>query len=226
MAIERVRHRLGTAVQFVDAFTSKPVDLPLDVRADTLPVAPGMPRVPWRAVRGPDDQTYRFLVTNETAMPVGNIPVTVSAPGHEYVDFEALAIALPRPLVAHPPTPARSDFLVRHALWPTRSLPLPAGETAIARLKVTIWPDGEAQPPTPYTYSTDRGEFVYRLPGLKTVTGGVIASEASLQIDVKLPPAYAVSAAPTLIATDTGTPLAVPFPIRLGRVTNLTITLP
>jgi hypothetical protein len=238
MANEHIRHRLGTAVQFVDIFTSKPVDLPLDVRADTLPIVPGMPGIPWRAARGPNDGTYRFLVNNETVMPIGNIPVTVIAPGKEYVDFEPFAVALPRPFVAHPPTPARSDFLVQHPLWPTRSLGLPAGETAIvahfisggvtpiARLKVTIWPDGQAIPPSPYTYSTDDGELVYRLPNLKTVTGGVIAPDASLLIDVKLPPAYISAVAPTQMTTDTGTLLAVPFPIRLGRVTNLTITLP
>ena len=77
--IDRVRHRLGAAVQFVDAFTSKPVDRPLDVRVDALPVAPGLPRAPWRAVPGPNDQTYRFLVTNDTVMPAGNLPVAVTA---------------------------------------------------------------------------------------------------------------------------------------------------
>jgi hypothetical protein len=81
-------------------------------------------------------------------------------------------------------------------------------------------------PPSPYTYSTDGGELVYRLPSLKTVIGGVIAPDASLQIDVRVPPAYVAAVAPTQITTDTGTLLAVPFPIRLGQVTNLTITLP
>jgi hypothetical protein len=115
---------------------------------------------------------------------------------------------------------------------------LPAGETAIvarfvsagaspvARLRVTIWPDGLTMPPSPYAYSTESGELVYRLPNLKTVTGGVIVSDALLQIDVKVPPAYVASVAPTQITTDTGISLAVPLPIRLGRVTNLTITLP
>ena len=238
MAIERVGHRLGTALQFIDAFTSKPVDLRLDVRADSLPVAPGMPAVPWRAVRGPNDATYRFLVANNTAMPIGNIPITVSAPGKEYIDFEPTAVALPRPLVAHPPTPARSDFLVRHPLWPTRSLPLPPGETAIvahvvsagatpiARLKVTIWADGLPMPPSPYAYSTDGGELLFRLPNLKTVVGGVIAPDASLLIDIKAPPAYVAAVAPTQITTAIGTPLGVPFPIRLGQITHLRITLP
>ena len=51
----------------------------------------------------------------------------VTAPASDYFDFEAFAVALPRPLVAHPPTPARSDYLVQHPLWPTRSFRLPPG---------------------------------------------------------------------------------------------------
>jgi hypothetical protein len=238
MALESVRHRLGAAVQFIDAFTSKPVDVPLDVRAETLPILAGMPHIPWRAVRGPNDDTYRFLVTNAVVMPVGGIPVTVTAPGNQYVDFEPFVMTLPRPFVAHPPTPARSDFRVQHILWPTRSLILPAGETAIvgrftsggmtptSALKVTIWPDGLPMPPAPYTYSNEHGEFVYRLPDLKTVNGGVISTTASLQIDLKTPPTYVTSVAPTQIATDLGVVLAVPFAVRLGHVTNLSITLP
>jgi hypothetical protein len=238
IAAEAVRHRLGTAVRFVDAFTSRPIDLPLDVRIETLPVVAGMPAVPWRAVRGLTDQTYRFLVSNDTVMPAGTLPVTVTAPGREYVDFEGLAIALPRPIVAHPPTPARSDFLVQHTLWPTRSLRLPSGETAvvarlvsggatpIAGLKVTIWPDGDPQPPSPYTYSNERGEVLVRLPGLKSVAGGVPVTNASLQIDITLPPAYVTAVVPAQIINGTGAVLGVPFSIRLGQVTNLTITLP
>jgi hypothetical protein len=238
MALESVRHRLGSAVQFVDVFTSKPVDCPLDVRADTLPIVPGMPRVPWRAVRGRNDDTYRFFVTNAVVMPVGPIAVSVSAPGNEYADLEPFSVTLPRPLVAHPPTPARSDYAVQHRLWPTRRLKLPPGETAIvgrlvsggitpvARLKVTIWPNGVPMPASPYSYSNDEGEFVHRLPDLKIVNGGVISPMASLQIDLRLPPTYVPAVAPTLIKTEVGTVLAVPFPIRLGQVTNLAITLP
>ncbi len=238
MAFEGVRHHLGAAVRFVDVFTSRTVTVPLDVRAETLPIVIGMPRLPWRAVRGPGDGTYRFLVTNDTLLPLGGIPVTVSAPGNEYVDFEGLTVTLPRPLVAHPPTPARSDFLVEHPLWPTRSLGLPPGETAlvaslvsagatpVAGLKVTVWPDGSPMPATPYTYSNGDGEFVTRLPDLKSVSGGVISTTAALRIDLKLPPAYVLTAVPTQIKTDTGVVLGMPFSVRLGQVTNLQIMLP
>jgi hypothetical protein len=238
MAVESVRHHLSAAVRFVDAFTTGPVRVALDVRAETLPAVIGMPRVPWPAVRGHDDDTYRFLVTNQTVAPVGNVPVTVEAPGKEYADFEPLVVALPRPPIAHPPTPARSDFLVQHNLWPTRALKLPAGETAlvavlksagatpVARLRVTIWPDGSPQPAAPYAYSNDRGELVYRLPTLKTVIGSVISPVAALLIDLKLPPAYVAAVIPSQIKTDAGAVLGIPFSVRLGRVTNLEITLP
>ena len=238
MAIDTIRHRLATAVRFVDMFTSRPVTVPLDVRAESLPPVVGMPALPWRAVAGPNDGSYRLLVSNDTAMPGGAITLDVTAPGAQYFDFEPLVVTLPRPLVAHPPTPARSDFLVEHTLWPTRALRLPPGETAVAGritsggaspragLKITIWRDGSPMPPSPYTYSDDRGEFVFRLPDLKTVVGGVIAAAASLRINLALPPLFTTSVAPVQITTDAGVVLGVPFSIDLGRVANLTIALP
>jgi hypothetical protein len=238
MAVERIRHRLATALRFVDAFTARSVTVPLDVRAEALPIVPGMPTLPWRAARGPNDDSYRLLVSNDTAMPAGTVTVDVSAPGGQYFNFEPLVVTLPRPLVAHPPTPARSDYLIQHTLWPTRSLKLPPGETVItgrftsggvspvARLKVTIWLDGTPMPPAPYSYSTDRGELVHRLPSLKTVVGGVFTATASLQMNVALPPLYTTPAAPVQITDDAGVILTVPFAIRLGQVTNLAIALP
>ena len=239
MAIEHIRHRLGTAVQFVDIFTSKPVDLPLDVRADTLPIVPGMPGIPWRAARGPNDSTYRFLVNNDTVMPIGDIPVTVIAPGKEYVDFEPFAVALPRPFAAHPPTPARSDFLVQHPLWPTRSLGLPAGRNRHRRALRQRRRDADRAP---------QGHHLARRPADAAVALHVLDRRRRARLSAsepenrdrrrhragrvapdrrtKLPPAYVAAVAPTQMTTDTGTLLAVPFPIRLGRVTNLTITLP
>src|SRR5207245_2993107 len=217
-------------------FTAKPIAVPLEVRAEALPVVVGMPRVPWQAVRGPTDDTYRFFVTNETVMPAGNIDLTVTA--KEYTNFERVTLVLPRPLVAHPPTPARSDYLVRRSLWPTRSLRLPAGETAIvarlvsggvtplANLKATVWPDGTPMPALPYAYSSEGGEIVYRLPDLKAVNGGVISTTASLRIDFRLPTAYTTAVVPVSIVTDTGVALGVPFAVRLGQVTTLTISLP
>ncbi len=225
-------HHLGAALRFVDAFTGRPVSAPLDVLAETLPVVAGMPTTPWRAVPGPNDGTYRLLVTNRIVMPVGPVPVTVVAPGREYVNFEPFSIALPRAFVAHPPTPDRSDFLVERVLWPTRLLRIPSGETAIVghvhsaggltpivALRIRIWPSGAPLPATPYAYTDDAGDFSFRLPALKgSVSGGAVASTADLDLDVRLPPAYAVAAS---IAAP-----PVPFTVDLGRVTTLQITVP
>jgi hypothetical protein len=93
-------------------------------------------------------------------------------------------------------------------------------------LRITIWRDGTPQPVFPYAYSTDRGEFVYRLPDLKVVNGGVITPTASLRIDVRTPPTYVAAVAPVQITTDIGAVLPIPFAVPLSRVTNLTITLP
>jgi len=200
------------------------------VQANALPIVVGMPNTPWKAVRGGSDGTYRFLVTNKTVAPVGNIGVSVSAPGGEYVDFEPFAVTLPRLLVAHPPTPDRSDFLVDHNLWPTRVLNLPAGETAIvgrvasggvnpiAGLRIRIWPSGSPMPATPYTYTGAVGEFVFRLPGLKKVSGGVVSTTASLAMNIRLPPLYTVAVAPTAPV--------IPFTVRLGQVTTLNVSVP
>lgn len=227
-----VVHRLSAAIRFVDAFTAKAVTQPLDVRAEVLPVVLGMPNPPWLAVRGPSDDTYRFFVTDNTVAPVGPIPVSVSAPGEEYASFELLepfTVTLPRPVVAHPPTPDRSDFLVERTLWPTRLLKVPPGETAIVgrvtnasgpvpALKVRMGKAPGPLPATPYTYTSDSGEFVVRLPSLKTVNGGVPTTTASILIELLVPPAYAVTVAPTAPV--------FPISVRLGQVTTLQITVP
>lgn len=236
--LEHVRHRLAAVVRFVDVFTRQAVRVPLDVRAETLPVVPGMPRLPWKAVAGPNDATYRFLVGAGTVMPVGPVPVTVSAPSEEYLDFEGFSFALPLPFVAHPPTPARSDLLVEKALWPTRAVRVPQGETAIvatfksagatptSRLKVKIWSGLGPPPPTPYGYTDERGELLFRLPDLKTVVGGVLTPTANLNLEVRVPPAYAVAVVPTQIKTAAGAVLPLPMPIRITQVTTLEISIP
>jgi len=227
-----VVHRLGTVLRFVDAFSAAPVNTPLEVRAESLPVVEGMPNTPWRAIPGPSDGTYRLLVTNRTVLPVGAISVTVSAPGHEYVNFEPFTVVLPRPLVAHPPTPDRSDFLVERPLWPTRSLRVPPGETAVvgrvnsiggttavARLRLKIWLFGSPLPATPYAYTDDTGDFLFRLPALKgSVSGGIVISTADLALDVRLPPAYVTPVAPAAPP--------IPFTVNLGRVSTLQIDVP
>ncbi len=225
-----VVHHLSAALRFVDTFTSRPVDVPLDVAAGVLPIVFGMPNTPWKALRAPNDGTYRFLVTNRTVAPIGNVAVSVAAPGGEYTNFEPFSVTLPRPFVAHPPTPDRSDFLVERSLWPTRVFAVPAGETAIVgnvmsggvnpidALRIHIWPFGSPMPPTPYAYTDVSGEFVFRLPGLKKVSGGVISTTASLALDIRLPPLYAVAVVPTAPV--------VPFTVRLGQVTTLNVRVP
>ena len=236
--LESVRHRLAAALRFTDAFTGKPVTSPLEVLAETLPIVPGMPNLPWRAAAAPTDGSYRFFVTNEAAMPVGPISVTVSCPRGDYFDFEGGAIVLPLPFTAHPPTPARSDFLVTRTLWPTRSLKIPPGETAVVarvrsagatpvdRLRVKIWSGLGPPPATPYTYTDGSGELVFRLPALKTVVGGVITPTATMSLEIRVPPAYVTTVAPTQIVTDAGTVLPIPFTLDLGRITNLLISIP
>lgn len=244
--IESVRHRLAAAFRFVDIFTGKPVDMPLDVRVETfpLPFVKGSPNLPWRAVPGPNDDTYRFFVTNNAVMPASPspIPVTVSMPANvakeAYVSFESVEVTLPLPLAAHPPTPARSDFLIEKTLWPTRAVKVPAGETAvvatvksagatpIGRLRVKLWAGLGPPPVSPYAYTDASGEFLFRLAELKTVVGGVISTTAMVNIEIRVPPTYATAVVPTQIRTDAGAVLPLPFPLRIGQVTTLEISIP
>lgn len=236
----RVIHRLGIALRFVDMFTARPIDVPLDVRADTLPApppppppplrAPRRPNLPWRAVRRADDATYRFMVTDPVAMPAGAVAITVDAPAGEYINFEAFSVALPVALLAHPPTPDRSDYLLERVLWPTRRARLAAGETAvigrvrsagvnpIARLRVRLSAVNPV-PPSPYTYTDDLGEFVVRFPGLKRqVIGAMVTSTATLRIEMHAPPAYVALVVPAAPA--------FPLVVNLGQVTVLEIQVP
>jgi hypothetical protein len=235
---EIVQFRLAAAVRFHDAFTQAPVDVPLDVRAETLPIVKSMPLVPWKAIHGLTDTTYRFLVGDRTVMPVGAIPVKVTAPHAEYVDFEGFSLLLPLPLLAHPPTPASSDFLIKKTLWPTRKLKVPLGETAIVAtvksaganpveaLRIKVW-TGLGPPPTPYTYTNAAGEALFRFPDLKVVVGGVISLTATVNLELRLPPApYATAVVPTQIRDEGGAVLSSPFPLRLGQITTLQISIP
>lgn len=237
--IEGVQYRLAANVRFLDAFTGAPVEVPLEVRVETLPIVKWMPIVPWKAVPGPNDATYRFLVADRTVMPVGAIPVTVTAPHAEYVDFEGFSVILPRPLVAHPPTPARSDFVIEKTLWPTRAIKVPAGETAIVAtlksaganpvdgLRIKVWLGLGPPPAVPYTYTNTSGEALFRLPDLKMVVGGVISPTATVNLELRLPPApYVAAVVPTQIRDEGGGVLASPFAIRIGQITTLQISIP
>ena len=244
--LESVRHRLAAAFRFVDIFTGKPVGVPLDVRVETfpLPFVKGRPNLPWRAVPGRNDATYRFFVSNDTVMPASPSPIAVTvsaptnAPKEEYVSFEKVEVTLPLPLTAHPPTPARSDFLIEKTLWPTRAVKVSTGETAVVavvksagatpieRLRVRLWTGLGPPPVSPYAYTNAAGEVLFRLPDLKTVVGGVISTTSMLNLEIRVPPAYAATVVPTQIRTDAGAVLPLPLPLRVGQVTTLEILIP
>lgn len=224
-----VRHRLAMAMRFVDVFTGATILLPLDVRIEVLAAYAGMPRLPWRAVRAADG-TYRFLTSVNTVPPVAAVSVVVTAPGGEYLDLEPAPVALPRPIAGT--FPARSDFIVTRALWPTRVLALPVGETAVtgrvrtaanapaSRYRVTL---GEAPIPAgaPYGYTDADGGFVVRLPNVRTLSPPpalAIRATAPLSVELRAPPAFAALVAPTSPA--------FPVPIPIGQTTTLFITIP
>jgi hypothetical protein len=229
-----IRHQLGVVLRFIDVFTGRPIDTPLDVRSIALPLLPPPParppNLPWRAVRRSEDATYRFVTSDGETLPTGPLDILVDDPGGAYVNFEPLTIQLPRPIVAHPPSPDRSDFLVERKLWPTRRAALGAAETAVVgrvvstgaltpvaalRIRLGVAPLG----PDPYTYTNDAGEFLVRLPGLKgKVVGTVVTSTAPLDIDMLEPPGYTTGVAPTSPA--------FPFTVTLGRITVMEIQVP
>jgi hypothetical protein len=235
----RIGHDLGVAFRFVDMFTSRAINTPLDVRAEALPappppppppqLPPRRPDLPWRAIRRTHDATYRFVASRPAAIPNGALPILVDAPNGEYINFEPLSVVLPRPHAAHPPTPDRSDYLIERVLWPTRRARLEAGETAIigrvlsggvnaiARLRVRFAPG--IVPPAPYTYTDERGEFVFRFPALKRqVIGAIVTSTASLNIEMHAPPAYAALVVPVAPA--------FPLVLTLGQVAVVEIQVP
>ena len=233
MIDERVIHHLSAAVRFVDHFTAVPVRTPLTVRADTLPTGtPGLPRVPWTACRAPADATYRFQVSNATTPPTGAIAITVEATAGDYAAFEPLTLTLPLVPPPHPLPVQPADFLVEHPLWPTPAARLPFGETAvvgtvrsaganpIAGLRLKHWTGTGLPPAAPYAYTGAGGEFVFRLRELAT-NPALAATFATLSVEVRLPPAYAVAVPVGAVAGFT-----VPLTLRVGRVANVTFTIP
>lgn len=213
----RVVHRLAAALQFVDAFTREPIRVPLVV---------SIPSPPWTARRMPQDATYRFLTTN-AEVPAGLFGVEVVAPGGEYVAHEPITVRLPRPLVDHPPPARAEDYRIEAPLWPTLLVRPPAGETAIrgritrppgadaGGLRVVLYAAGQLVPSSPYARTDARGEFLFRLPLLKTsLAGGVVASTRSLDVQVR-------DASDSVLAVDPVGPHAVP----LGRTSVLELAV-
>lgn len=226
----QIRHHLAAAIRFEDVFTGQPTEGELDVRVDTLPVVANMPRQPWQASRA-SDGTYRFFVSQNTAMPVGPLTVTVTAPNREYENYQPFVLTLPLPWAG--PFPARSDFVVRRGIWPTRQLRLQPGETGVTGrvvdatgtpvpgLRVRM---AEAPAPiaaaVPATYTASDGSFLVRLPGLRSMTGSppVAAPRTTASLVIELLTSAMVVVNPT----------SPPFPVTttIGRVSTLLITVP
>jgi hypothetical protein len=62
---------------------------------------------------------------------------------------------------------------------------------------------------------------------LKTLVGGVIAPTATVNLELRLPPApFAAAVAPTQIRDEGGALLVSPFALRLGQTTTLQISIP
>ena len=230
MLTPSIRHHLAAAIRFEDVFTGQPAEAELDVRVEVLPVVPRMPRLPWQARRA-SDGTYRLLVSQSTAMPVGPVTVTVTAPSGEYENYQPFVLALPLPWAG--PLPTRADFLVRRTIWPTRRMRLQPGEsgvigrvvdgtgTPVSGLRVRM---AEAPAPipaaVPATYTAADGTFLVRLPALRSMTGSppvaTPRTTASLVMELLTP-----AMTPVL-------PTSPPFPVvvTIGRVTTLLITVP
>lgn len=193
-------HRLVVAFHFVDAFSQREIDRPLEVSAPTIPFASGIhsPRLPWSAT--PFRNIYRFQTTNEEALPPATIDFQVADPSGAYAAFERISVGFPVP-VSTPPS--SSDFLREISLWPTRKFGAVSGETAavisvrsagatdIAGLQVRVWKHtGGAAPSTPYTYTDARGEALFRLLGpdfKRTASGG---TTVDVDVELRAPPLF------------------------------------
>lgn len=163
----RAHHRLLGVVRFVDVFTGEPVRVPLRVT---------VPALEQRLLFCASDETYRFVVADDRAVAPDSYRIEVVADSGEYRQFEPLEIALPKPVVVHPPPVVPSDYLHTAILWPTRRVTLPVDETAVVAivsgaggepvsgLRVAIHEPGPP-PPLPYTFTDERGELLFRLPG-------------------------------------------------------------
>lgn len=226
----RVRHQLAAAIRFEDVFTGQPAESTLDVRIDVLPVVARMPRVPWRATRAADG-TYRFFVSQNTAMPIGPLTVMVTSPSGEYENYQPFVLTLPLPWAGTFPT--RADFLVRRGIWPTRRMRLQPGETGVIgrivdgtgtpapglRVRMAEAP-GPIPATAPATYSAADGSFLVRLPTVRSMTGSppVATPRTTTSLVIELMTPAMVPVIPT----------SPPFPvvITIGRISTLLITVP
>jgi len=121
VSLPRQQRALAFAIGFRDRFLPGSDDplirVPLEVEA-----------LGQRAYAGADG-TYRISVTGTPpVIPTGTFPISVKVPGGQYTAFDPIEVELP----LSPSVPLRSNYLLLRFLWPTRMLPLPAGETAVA----------------------------------------------------------------------------------------------
>jgi hypothetical protein len=179
-----VQHRrLAFAISFRDAFLPTAAAPPIRVRLEVDALGQ-------RAFAAADG-TYRVSVVGmPPVVPAGTFPITVRAPGGEYVASDPPpSVTLPR-IVSVPPQ--QSDYLLIERLWPTRLFPIPLGETAVVGvvtqlgapvpgLTVRLHEAVVPPPATPEARTNDEGEFVYRFP---FAPGAAAATPLSLHVTV------------------------------------------
>lgn len=163
----RVEHRLLAALRFRDAFHDPPTATTPAIRAE---LAVSIPALGLTALYADSDATYRFAVPPRQVVAPGTYAVEVVSIDGLYASHGPIEIALPR---AQSTPPRASDFLESFALWPTRRFPLPADETAVigriqgagtvAGLKVRLYCGAGPVPAQPFTFTDERGEFVFRM---------------------------------------------------------------
>ncbi|HEY3857293.1 MAG TPA: hypothetical protein VGO67_23155 [Verrucomicrobiae bacterium] len=177
---------LAAAVRFLDAFTGQPVRAPLAVR---------IPALDWQALRWDADSTYRFSLVNTPLVggapqfPSGVFDLEVDAQDSQgssaqnttsgpYAALETRQLTLPP--TPHSP-PLVTDYRVDITLWPTVAFRPPPGETAVVGtvvsatnqnvtgLKVILLDSALPPPPIPpYTRTDGLGQFLFRLPNLRS----------------------------------------------------------
>lgn len=211
-------HRLGVALQFVDAFTGQVVRSPLRVR---------FPALGLDAIRAVDD-TYRLIVADPPLPPPPPALFDVDVQGEDYVLLDGpLKVELPRTASAPPPPVLRGDYLVRAQLWPTTRVRAPAGETVvlgqvaraapaapIADLKVVIHLASENPTLVPFTRTDARGQFLYRLSRLKgTLGAGTPPATANVSVKMFDPTGPPLAPSPAVLTLDLGRASTVQFTV-------------
>jgi len=169
-----LQRTLAAVYLFYDAFF-----FPIDDNSPpiTSPLVVSIPSLRLTAGYSASDSTYRFSALTLTQRPPAgvNLDVEVTSIAGDYTSFEPIKLTLPRPLSS---PVKRTDVLIPAPLWPTPATRPPQGETAVrgqihsagplpvSGLKVEIWVGPAPTPPpgTPFTFSDNQGQFLYRFP--------------------------------------------------------------